>query len=200
VSHWEQYKVPHIPEGESGDWRIEKFVVSEHEASVSAMRAAMPGSYGLGYVAAGEYTKLVYKKAVIMSDTPDEVRTNMPPVWHARRYGGHILIVGLGLGLVTRAVLMHPIVERVTVVEKSPDVIALVSPHLQDTRLEIVECDIHKWLVPKGDHFGFAWFDIWGDFSGDDLAEMTRLKRRFRRYADVRECWQEGIVRRLARN
>lgn len=193
---WLKYQVPHIPEGKSGDWTIEKFSVSEEESDRTKLRAAMKG---FGFVPAGNYTRLMYGKEIIMSDTAEEIETNSAPIRHCSKEGGHVLIAGLGLGVVARGVLMEKAVERVTVVEISPDVIKLVSPHLIDPRLEIIQSDIHEWEIPKGSHFSYAWFDIWGGYSGDDVKEMDKLKRRFRRWSDARACWQERYCRQRNR-
>lgn len=49
---------------------------------------------------------------------------------HATYYRGRVLVAGLGLGLVLHALAALPAVTDVLVVERSPDVIALVGPHL----------------------------------------------------------------------
>ncbi len=154
---------------------------------------------GCGYVPPGVYTKLTCNGDIIMSDTPDEIGDHRVPMFQAGNLGGHVLIAGLGLALVTRGVLMHPNVERVTVVEISADVIKLVGLHVQDARLEIIEADIHKWRAPRGAQYSVAWFDIWGNYTSDDLAEMIRLKRRFAKRAVYNGCWREWDCRRLKR-
>ena len=58
-----------------------------------------------------------------------------PPHWwameeHATFYRGHVVVAGLGLGLIVHTLAACPDVERVTVVEVEPDVITLVQPHL----------------------------------------------------------------------
>jgi hypothetical protein len=66
-----------------------------------------------------------------------------PPHWwamedHARHYQGHVLCAGLGLGLIVHAMNRNPGIDRITVVERNPDVIDLVSPQLPGDKLELV--------------------------------------------------------------
>jgi hypothetical protein len=190
--------MPDIPEGTSGDWKIERFTVTKEDADRTKNYAAM--HMGHGYVPPGTYTKLTRNGGIIMSDTPDEIEDHRSPMFQAGSLAGHVLIAGLGLGLVTRGILLHANVLRVTVVEISADVIKLVGPHIQDDRLEIVEADIHKWRAPKGVRYTVAWFDIWGDLTSDDLAEMIRLKRRFAKRSVYKGCWREWACRRMKRH
>jgi len=58
-----------------------------------------------------------------------------PPHWramkgYAQAARGHVLVAGLGLGLVLWALADNPTVESITVVERSHDVISLVAPLL----------------------------------------------------------------------
>jgi hypothetical protein len=48
----------------------------------------------------------------------------------AATYEGHVLCAGLGLGLIVHALRANPKVTKITVVERSLDVIELVWPHL----------------------------------------------------------------------
>ncbi len=46
----------------------------------------------------------MYGKEIIMSDTAEEIETNSAPIRHCSKEGGHVLIAGLGLGVVARGV------------------------------------------------------------------------------------------------
>jgi hypothetical protein len=48
----------------------------------------------------------------------------------------------------------------------------------------------------KGERYGMVWHDIWDSFCGDNLPEMTRLKRKYGRRADWQGCWGEWQCRR----
>ena len=116
-----------IPIGKSGDWEVDKFTVSEEDARWSSVRD------GYRAVRPGEYTKLMHKRYMIMSDTPAEQMDHYDPVRHAR---GNILINGLGIGMVLLNCMKKEIVEKATVIEISSDVICLVA------------CEDDGWCAP----------------------------------------------------
>ena len=47
-----------------------------------------------------------------------------------------------------------------------------------------------RW-VPKGTRYDAVWLDIWDTIGGDNLPEMTKLKRRFSRHTNWLGCWAE---------
>lgn len=188
-----------VPVGAVGDWRVERFSVSESDAKMTAMRAAFQG--GRGYVPPGEYTSLRERGSLWMSDTPDEVRDHHAPIYWAGKRGGHVLICGLGIGVVLSGVLAHPNVEHVTVIERSPEVVALVGAHylaLHPGRLTIIEADALTYKPKRGERYSVAWFDIWLHICGDNVPEMRALMRRWSRRAEWRGCWayREALRRR----
>lgn len=181
-----------IPEGVQGSYRVERFTVTAEQASIDAIRAMQSGRH----TPAGTYTRLMRGSALVMSDTPDERRDHWEPV---RRAAGHVLINGLGIGMVLTAVLRKPSVERVTVVEISPDVIALVGPAFDDPRVQIVQASAFDYAPPTGIRYGAVWHDIWDNITADNLHDMTRLKRKYGRRADWQGCWCEWQCRRRAK-
>jgi hypothetical protein len=180
-----------IPEGQRGPWTIRKIYVSEEDARGTAMRAALKGR---GYAPPGSYTQLHHeRRGIVMSDTPDEKRDHLSAVLNAK---GHVLINGLGIGMVLSAVLKRPAVDRVTVIEIDPDVAALVGPAYTDARVQVIVANAFNYRLPKGIRYGAVWHDIWDHICGDNLAEMTRLKRKYGRTADWQGCWCEWECRR----
>jgi len=195
---WEQYKVD-VPDGQSGDWRVEKFSVSEEEASFQNMRASFSFSCRGQHIYAGDYTRLCRGNTTVMSDVPSEIRDHLGAIQNSK---GNVLIVGLGLGMVADACLRKSEVEHLTVVELSPDVIHLVGDHLTEKfgdRVDVIQSDIFDWKPPKGVRYDLAWFDIWDDLCGDNVEGMSKLKRRFGRRADWKGCWGEDVCRRANR-
>jgi len=173
------------PDGRSGDWAIETFEVSKQEADFARIRSMFRP---LESVEAGTYKRLVRGRTIVMSNTQMELRTNRAIMHRAK---GHILINGLGLGVVLAYILGKPEVESVTVVEKSADVIALTAPHFTDKRLNIVHADAYEYKPEKGVRFAAVWHDIWDDICADNLTSMTRLKRKYGRRTDWQGCWSE---------
>lgn len=182
-----------VPEGERGPWKVERFTISEEKASLANI--SMMFKPGGRRCRAGTYTKLTRDGEIIMSDTPDEKRDHY---WFVNRARGHVLINGLGLGMVLGAVLLKSEVERATVVEASEDVIALVGPHYACDRVEIVHGDALTWKPPAGVRYGAVWHDIWDDICADNLPEMKRLHRRYGRRADWQGSWARELCERYA--
>lgn len=180
-----------IPEGTSGVWAVERFTVSAEDAQFEALRALFSSARGRG-VPEGTYTRLTRRGAVIMSDTPNEIRDHLPFIYKAR---GRVLIAGLGIAMVARAVLEKPEVEHVTIIDLSPDVIALVAPALKakyGDRVEVICADILTWKPPKGARWNAAWYDIWDNICEDNLKEMGTLHRRFGTKVDWQGSWAKG--------
>lgn len=138
----------------------------------------------------GEYTRMMVGHKVMMSDTLMERTTNYELMRQAR---GHVLIAGLGIGLVLPDILRNEAVESVLVVESSRAVIDLVAPHYKHYKLTVLHADIFTWR-PVSDKFDVIYFDIWPDRNTDNLAEMTKLHRAFRKYL-APDGWMDSWFR-----
>ena len=95
-----------VPDGVSGNWSIETFEVKKDELSqkISMFKT------GRG-VPEGTYKRLMRNGTCVMSNTPDEIMDFMAFVWKAK---GSILINGLGLGVLLKALLGEPGVTDIT--------------------------------------------------------------------------------------
>lgn len=178
-----------LPEGATGNARIEREYVDKKEADRGAMRAVVSGSGRC--VPVGVYTGLRINDALVMSDTPDEIHDHISVQAEAR---GRVLLHGLGIGMIAAACLRKPEVEHITIVEKNPHVITLVAPHLLHRfggtrRIRIFEADALTWKPTKGERWNVVWHDIWTNISEDNLPEMKTLHRRFGRRADWQDSW-----------
>lgn len=171
-----------LPEGREGQWAIEKFEVPPD--AVGTISFALKGRA----IRPGEYTRLVHQeRGVVMSDTPAEKRDHVGFVHNAK---GHVLINGLGIGMCLGAALAKLEVERVTVVEIDPDVIALVGGHYAaDSRVQIVNASAFEYKPPRGIRYGAVWHDIWDDMCSDNLPEMMSLHRKYGKLADWQGSW-----------
>lgn len=166
-----------VPPGKLGRIEVKHFTITESEAKFAALRAACGHPDEL--VQAGDYVSLYVGHTLVMSDTQHEQRTSLPFVKAAT---GEVLVAGLGLGMVLVPVLKKPEVTRVVVVEKEPDVVALVAPHVESPKLLVVVGDIHQWTPPRGTKYDSIFFDIWANVCLDHLDDMNKLHHRFQRY------------------
>jgi len=196
-----------IPEGQSGNWRVEHFEISEDEAKFENMRCAINGRNR--YIRPGNYTRLMHNDTVVMSDTPAEMRDHYEAV---RAASGHCLVNGLGLGMVVCAMLDKRVddrgvrtddpntklaVDHVTVIEKSEDVIRLVGPALEaryGDRLTIVHADAYDYKPPKGVRYNAVWHDIWNHLCVDNLPLMHKLHRKYGRRAEWQGSWGRELL------
>jgi hypothetical protein len=198
-----------IPVGTVGEARVEHFTVDAEASAFTRIRQAVnPGRDE--YVPEGRYARLFVGGALVMSDTPMELRSNQDAVKQAH---GDVLIGGLGLGVITLPILCKPDVRSVTVIERSPDVAALVVPHLQRWpgvragKLAVVLGDVHRWKPSRVGRrltarYDYVYLDIWSDICVDDYVDHKRLRAKYgrilRRGGKV-ESWQFERLRELHR-
>lgn len=177
--------------GESGEWKLSRFSVTSQGAKMHNLREVFNGRSRFIYP--GEYWGLYRNGKIIMSNTPAEIEDHWKFIEEA---SGKVLVGGLGLGMVLKSLLDKKAVTKVTVVEKSLDVINLVAlAYIDDPRVEIVNADIFEYKPT--DRYDCAWFDIWDDISGDEYPEMKKLHRKYAHYVGWSDSWLRKNSRRL---
>lgn len=157
----------------------------------------------------GIFVRLEAKKdggghsGIIMTDTEMEWHTNWRFLFNAN---GRVLVAGLGLGMIVLAVQDREEIEKILILEKEKEIIALVKPQLPFLpKVEIILADALEWRPPKGEKFDTIYFDIWPDICGDNYEEMKRLHRRFSRNLNranpkaFMDSWRREETRRRAR-
>lgn len=174
-----------VPDGVSGNWSVSTFTVQEEEFSqmISMMKT------GRG-VPAGTYKRLMRGREIIMSNTPDEIRDSLHFIHRAK---GSILINGLGLGVVVKALLEKPQVTDITVIENSEDVLKLCASSYTDPRLTIIQGDAFAWEPPKGKKYDAVWHDIWDNLCADNLEEMEKLHIKYEPKTKYQESWGRAL-------
>ena len=178
-----------VPDGLSGEWKVETFEVQKEE--LSQMISMFKTGRG---VPAGTYKRLMRRGVCVMSNTPDEIRDFMRFVRNAK---GSILVNGLGIGVLLKALLNKPEVTYITVIEKSEDVIKLVAPtYLTDSRVTIINADAFEYKPPKDKKYDAVWHDIWDYICGDNLPEMKTLHRKYGKKTKYQESWCRYEVER----
>lgn len=152
----------------------------------------------LGEPTAGRYAKLVDKveQEILMSDTWMLQHSNAAVVEGAH---GHVLIGGLGIGLVVVPLWERDAVQRITVVEKHREVIDLVFPHLQRYfarstrgagRLEVIHADVFTYEPHPQVLFDTIYIDIWKDIDPRSRREIRILQSKYSKYLrDGQSAW-----------
>lgn len=176
-----------IPKGVSGDAEIRHRVLNEKRARSDNLRYSVLGYPKWMEIEPGTYCTLFIGDGIMMSDTPMERRTNMP--FLSRAYG-HVLIGGLGIGMLPAALtrgaiparsgLGTPPVESITILEKNPGVVDLVEPYLLHPRITIIEADVFDYEPDR--LYDMIYMDIWPDISNDNAKEVRDLNRKYRQH------------------
>jgi hypothetical protein len=185
-----------LPEGELDGLRIERFTIGDRN-----IHNLMLGVRG---TRAGTYTKLAINGRLWMSDTDAEKHDHLPALRAASRLNARrVLVNGLGLGMVVKALLTMDHVEHVDIVEVDERVVRLVGGHYAaDPRVHVHHADAYeqakRW--PAGSRWEVVWSDIWPDLCTDYLPAMTRLRRSYGRRSDWHGCWgRDLLLRQYAR-
>ena len=106
-------------------------------------------------------------QAAWMSIVPMEIESQEIGIAAAR---GHSVVLGLGMGWCAANVALNPAVERVTVIERDPEIIALVNalglfdtlPGTARAKLELIAGDAFSWR--PGDRVDSIQADLWATF------------------------------------
>lgn len=169
------WHMPHYQLGEQGAWRL-----------LHGGMGLDRGYYSGGCVYGGT-TALLRKNAqggwdTWMSLSPFEIESQELACRHAR---GHTVVMGLGMGWVTANIALNPAVERVTVVERDPEVIALFQ-HMQvldglpaeaAAKIHIVQADALQWRPAPQQAVDLLYADIWLRLAEPQaLAEVQQMQ------------------------
>lgn len=174
-----------LPDMTKGNVVIEHFEVKEQEDFRGMMRGR--------YVPGGMYCRLKINGHLVMTDTPAEMRDHSVAVMEAK---GSCLINGLGIGMVLVNILLKKEVTDVTVVEINQDLIDLVAPHYNDSRVNVVCADAYEYKPPKNKRYGMVWHDIWNDICADNLEGMAKLHRKYGKRCDWQGSWAKYLCQR----
>lgn len=198
-AEWEGFKVKR-EERQSEHWRIKNFEIDDRSAEY--VKLVVSGrDPGLGSFTALHFRKehpdypTVYQNLrdnewdsvtgwiPMMSDTRAEIFDHYPFLDYASWGDAEILITGLGLGMVAEACLAFG--NRVTVIERDPEVIALIADQIEHPDLRIIQADALTWQPDR--KFDLAWHDIWPTITMTNLPDMRRMRRKYKRHV---RSWQ----------
>ena len=180
-----------LTSGESGNVKIRHFQVSKQSSKISLMQSISRGHGSGAFVPPGGYVSLLIDGELTMSDTPYELSSTQGFVDKAH---GHVLITGLGLGLVVMALFKNKKVKSVTVIEKNVHVIRLTYPRVDKFLSEkyhfvVSHADAFTWdpinmLSTEKIRWNCILHDIWPTINDLNLPDMARLKRRYAHWLD----------------
>lgn len=182
--------VDYIPEGQIGNARIEHFEVTPEESKFSKIRSICSSDRS-AYIKVGKYARLIIDNEIMMSDTDMEKRSNSYVINNAN---GHVLIAGLGLGMIILPLLDKPEIKSITVVEKNQNVINLIYPYLKSSKLTVINADIFEWKPEKTIKYDCIYFDIWAIITTENIPEIKRLHYKFKNKLnrDNPNCWMKS--------
>ena len=159
-----------------GEAKVSRFSFSEEKNPIYNLRIVR--DCGLMFkVFTGEYVRLTVGGELVMSDTPMERYTNKEFLSKAN---GRVLIAGLGLGMIIENLKHNRDVKSITVVEKSQDVIDLISPKITVPNVKYICADIFDWIPPVKEKYDTIYFDIWANISESNLKDMQILHNKFK--------------------
>jgi len=104
-----------------------------------------------------ELQLLDHRWHTVMVDDPPQYRAMQIFAEHSR---GQVLTTGLGLGLIAHELVKNPLVERIVVVERSPDVIALVGKYIP-AEVEVIEDDFYAFIERDRTSWDSIVVDLW---------------------------------------
>tara|TARA_R100001443_G_scaffold114843_1_gene131436 strand:+ start:1184 stop:1732 length:549 start_codon:yes stop_codon:yes gene_type:complete len=106
--------------------------------------------------------KVLLKKGCdmpIMQDSEAEYNEHQ---WLWDNATGHVLVGGLGIGMINQALVDNPNVTAVTIIELEQDVVDLVWEHCaKDDTFNLIVADFETWNPPEGSSFDTVWADTW---------------------------------------
>jgi hypothetical protein len=147
-----------LPEGKSGDWSI--------------IKSIMPKGFLLNtYSPAGVFyhdnlstdfpvVRLVRgSEKTMMSDTPMEQEGLRIPAIQAH---GHVLIIGLGIGLLPILLKKHnKLTSKITIVEENTDVANLVYDYIKWRQTKLIISEGKHFLSTCKTKFDYIFIDVW---------------------------------------
>ena len=162
-----------------GKWSIQQVEITgdkyqlenEHPVQGAGFEGSPPGSYEILYNSD--------KQVVVMSDNLMEIEDQEEFLGVAE---GHIVIGGLGLGLIALRLLKKKGIKSITIIEIDQDVIDLVSPRLTPyPEVSVVQGDVRNFnynvLKFPPD---YVYMDIWDDATSGSFKDRISVLNHWR--------------------
>jgi len=129
-----------------------------------------------------------------MLDSPSEANTNDP---YAKKAHGHVVTFGLGIGYFVYMAMRNPMVESITVIERSASVISMFNKFIlpqfpKHIPLTILKGDAFDYFNNSFiNQFDYAYVDIWQS-NDDGFAIIEKLLEQYLPKFDKVDFWIES--------
>lgn len=199
--------------GTLGKWEVEKRTITQAEevgqlGTLYATGRSTPAGAYAGLFRLGEPKFLgkaladLRPRTLVMSDTPDEMRDLIEPIYQASLPETRTALVhGLGIGCFVKGLVSFDHIESIDVVEIDEELIELMptlAPWLRDPRVTIRRGDAYTYEWPVGTRWDVVWHDVWDTLDTDNLSEgYARLNRRFGSRAGWQGAWGQAYLQRM---
>ena len=187
-----------LPAARSGKLAVEHFEISGRVDIIGTRQALLTGRrQTIAQLAEPRRCHRLVETGVgvWMTDLPEELN-QIAELLTCLKPRGHILIGGLGLGILAKSVSSLAGVDRTVVVELSPNVIKLCAD--SKAQYEVIRADVAKFVVQHPDRFDFYLLDTWqGTNEGTWWDTVMPLRRSIRRCFGAKPkiwCWAEDIM------
>lgn len=178
-----------------GDWRLQYVkVLPGFVREAQAEAEEKHNWFEIADLVPAVYVRLMHENTLWMSDQPVERRTMLPLLDGAR---GTVLLGGLGIGCVLVPLARLTRVRHIIVLEKSPEIIAMVWPQVRDylsqsgaEKIEVIEADAYQYQPNQG--LDTVYMDIWPSWYRDNSEGIAEIRRRYEPYLSPNGwlgCW-----------
>ena len=182
-----------LPDSTRKDWQVVNFEISNEQSQITYLRS-IHEPYRRGYIKPGKYVKLLYRGQCVMSNSTDEIKDHLDFIKNAT---GDILITGLGLGVCIHGLINENKYNKITVIEKSKEVIDLCGNQFkQHKNIEIIHADAMTYQIPSEANYDCVWHDIWFDIDAIHYPLIKKLKSKFKDHAKWQGAWCEEIIKK----
>ena len=103
---------------------------------------------------------------------------------------GTVWTFGLGLGFFAEEAANKDEVDKVVVIEISPEVVELIKPRLGNKKIEIIQADAWEWVKTAEGPVDFIYADIWTGDEPDFQEQRKRTKQLCKRFGCEVMCWE----------
>jgi hypothetical protein len=189
-----------IPTGKSGIFEVDESLIEGCVPALSLREAILTGRPQVKVQInppGMRVVRLKEGKRVWMSNHPQEVYSHYQCLTGLK---GHVLVGGLGLGMAVKLLRKNPAVTKITVVERSQDVINLVAKYVISPPDEVVCADLFKYLrecKKEKAKFDSAYYDIWQADSEHTFSTLVHPLRLLSNgvvpWTDI-SCWMEASM------